>query len=257
MDPATVVGLFSGMALLFWAILSGGGIGVFISVPSFMITGGGTMAAILVAFPLKKVLATFRVASKAFFHKAPGPEKTIKDILGLAVKARRDGMLSLERAIESVNDKFLKQGAQLLIDNVPPETIKEVLERELDNLESRHEEGQMMFRSMAAYAPAFGMIGTLIGLVQMLRTLDDPSKIGGGMATALITTFYGAVFANLICLPMAEKLTMRTREEIRNRSIVIEGIIAIQAGRNPSQIEDELKAFLPPRMRDEIRRKAA
>lgn len=257
MDGATIVGFLAGTVLLFWAIISGGGLGMFLNLPSFMITGGGTMAAVLIAFPMKKVLTMVKVASKAFLHKAAGPEATIKDIMDLAVKARRDGMLSLEQAAGQVGDKFLKQAVQLLVDNVPPETIRQVLERETENLEDRHEEGQTMFKSMAAYAPAFGMIGTLIGLVQMLRTLDDPSKIGGGMATALITTFYGAVFANLVCTPMAGKLAMRTREEVRNRRIVIEGVLAIQAGHNPSQIGDTLKAFLPPGGREAIQRKAA
>ncbi len=257
MDGATIVGFLSGTVLLFWAIISGGGMGMFLNLPSFMITGGGTMAAVLIAFPMKKVLTMVKVASKAFLHKAAGPEATIKDIMDLAVKARRDGMLSLEQAAGQVGDKFLKQAVQLLVDNVPPETIRQVLERETDNLEDRHEEGQKMFKSMAAYAPAFGMIGTLIGLVQMLRTLDDPSKIGGGMATALITTFYGAVFANLVCTPVADKLAMRTREEVRSRHIVTEGVLAIQAGHNPSQIGDALKAFLPPRGRESIQRKAA
>ena len=249
MDITTLLGIASGMGLVLMAIVQGGGVGIFVNVTAMMITIGGTIGATLINFPLPKVVGVAGVIKKAFLHKQVPPERVIRTLVEFAGIARREGLLGLENRLSELEDIFLQKGVQLAIDGTAMETIRDILRIALDSLESRHKEGQAILTAMGTYAPAFGMIGTLIGLIQMLRKMDDPSMIASGMATALITTFYGALMANLICLPLAGKLKVRSEEEVMNKELVIEGIMAIQSGDNPRIVEERLKSFLSPRLR--------
>lgn len=253
MDITTFLGIASGVGLVLIAIIRGGGLSIFINIPSLMITVGGMMGATLINFPLPRVLGVMSIVKKAFLHREPPPDEIIKMLVDFATLARRDGVLALEERVTGLKDPFLRKGIQLAVDGTAPEAIGDILRTDLDFLESRHKLGQSIFTAMGTYAPAFGMIGTLIGLIQMLRQLEDPSKIGQGMATALITTFYGALMANLICLPIAGKLRVRSEEEILSRELIIEGILSIQSGDNPRIVEEKLKAFVAPRLRGRIR----
>jgi len=253
MDITTLIGIVSGVGMVLIAIFMGGGLSIFINVSSMMITMGGTIGATLINFPFSKVMGVMSVVKNAFFHKGTPPDEIIKLLVSFATIARREGLLALEEKISTIHNSFLQKGIQLAVDGTPPEIIGDILRTDIDYLESRHKVGQDIFTAMGTYAPAFGMIGTLIGLIQMLRKLDDPSKIGQGMATALITTFYGALFANLICLPIAGKLKIRSEEEIFSRELIIEGILSIQSGDNPRIVEEKLKSFIAPRLRERIK----
>ncbi len=254
MDIATIVGIISGLSFIFIAMtLGGGGLATFVHVPSFMITMGGTVAATLINYPLHEIQGVLGTVRNAFAFEYQTPISMIETLVSYATKARREGILTLESELEKTRDPFLIRGVRLAIDGTAPELIKDILTTELSYVESRHSLGQGIFTMMGTYAPAFGMIGTLIGLITMLRTLEDPSQIGQGMATALITTFYGALMANLIFLPIAGKLRTRTRSEILNKEVIIEGILSIQSGDNPRIVEQKLKAFISPKMRDYVR----
>jgi len=253
-DIGTVIGILSGLGLISLAIVQGGGASTFINIPSLMITVGGMLAATLINYPLPQVVGVMKVVQKAFFHKKASPEEVINHLVRFAEKARRDGVLALEQESQNVDDSFLQKGIQLAVDGTSPDLVREIMDTDLAFVEERHSTGQALFRSMGEYAPAFGMIGTLIGLIQMLRSLDDPSGIGVGMATALVTTFYGAFTANLICLPIAGKLKSRSEGEMLYKRITVEGVLSIQAGENPRIVEEKLKAFLSPQMRESVGR---
>jgi len=184
-----------------------------------------------------------------FFAKTMHPAELIKTLVQFTQKARREGLLALEDEAASVEDAFLSKGVQLVVDGTDPELVRSILETELSFLENRHRTGAAMFETMASLAPSFGMVGTLIGLIQMMGTLDDPEKIGPGMAVALVTTFYGTILANLVFTPLAGKLKVRSAEEILLREVMIEGILSIQAGDNPRIVEEKLNAFLAPKVR--------
>jgi len=252
MDISTVLGIVAGVGCVLVAILLGGDIFGFINIPSLMIVAGGTIAATLINYPLPKVLSVFGVLKNAFFAKERSPVELINLIVQLADKARREGLINLENSLQDVDEDFLKRGLQLAADGVDPRILRNIMETELDYQSERHEFGQDLFNAMAKYSPAFGMIGTLIGLIQMLRNLDDPTTIGPSMAVALITTFYGALFANLIFIPIAGKLKARSGEEMLYRQIILEGVLLIQAGDNPRMIAENLKVFLPPKLREQL-----
>lgn len=256
MDIATIAGIISGTGLVLLAIFMGGGLSIFFNVPSLMITVGGTIASTLISFPLPKVLGTLGVVKNAFMHKSSPVSRIIDTLVDFATRARREGILALEADAKNLDDAFLQKGIQLAVDGTTPEIIKEILTTDLAYLEDRHKIGQSVFLAMGTFAPAFGMIGTLIGLIQMLRTLNDPSTIGAGMAVALLTTFYGALMANLIFLPIAGKLKMRTEEEALLKEVMIEGILSIQSGDNPRIVEEKLKAFISPRLRGIVSKKS-
>lgn len=249
MDLATVIGIVIGTGFIIGGIMLNGSVSSFWDTPSFVIVLGGTVAATLVAFPLKKVTQAFTVARKAFSSKEISAGDTISKIIELANTARREGLLALEEACENIDDEFLQKGSMLIVDGTDPELVRNILETELSFTEERHAEGKSIFETMGSLSPAFGMIGTLIGLVNMLQKLDDPKAVGPSMAVALITTFYGSVLANLVFIPIAAKLKMRSREETLIKEIMVEGLLSIQAGENPRIIEEKLKAFLPPKVR--------
>jgi chemotaxis protein MotA len=251
-DITTVIGIVTGAGLLFLAIFQGGGVGTFINMPSLMITAGGTIAATLMNYPLGDILRVVGVIKNAFLSKMAAPEKIITKLVEFAEKARREGLLALEKDLKDVEDPFLKGGLELAIDGLDPDLVTSMLRMELNFLMERHRRGQGMFRAMGKYAPAFGMLGTLIGLISMLRSIEDPSTIGPGMAVALITTFYGTLIANLICLPLAGKLETISEHEVMVKDLVIEGIRSIQSGDSPRVVERKLTSFLAPKMRDAV-----
>ena len=250
MDIATIIGLVLGFGLILASIAMGGsGLTPFIDVPSGMIVFGGALAAALINFPLKKVLGAFGVVMKCFLFKLPDAMETIQQFKSFAEVVRKDGLLALEDQAAEIKDDFMKRGIESLISGVSGEEITQTLETELSYIEQRHVSGKKIIDSCGAAAPAFGMIGTLIGLVQMLRALDDPSKIGGGMATALLTTLYGALVANVICIPLAGKLETRNQEESNIREMMIRGIVLLGEGATPRVVEEQLLTFLSPKSR--------
>ena len=249
MDVATLVGIIGGFALIIVSILMGSPITAFLNAPGLTIVIGGTMMATLIMQRLNVVLGAFKVAGKAFFIQSESPEGIKKHIVDLAAKAKKDGMLALEK--EEIPNKFLARGIKMAVDGIQPEDIVSSLETDLTLLLRRHETGQRVFRFMGSTAPSMGMIGTLIGLVQMLRSLDDPANIGPAMAVALLTTFYGAVLAFLVFNPIAEKLKDRTEQEMLIKELIIDGIKGITKGLSPRVLDDRLVSFLAPAQRNE------
>ncbi len=246
MDIATLGGIIFGVVCIIISILLNGSLRSFYDVPSIFIVLGGGIASILISYRLSEISKVMKVTAKAFSSKQTTPEETIMLLVELSQKARREGLLALESEQERIDDDYIKQSLQLIVDGVEPDTIRESMDLELINLESRHLKGQSLFRTAAALFPAWGMIGTLIGLINLLKQLDDPSKIGPAMAVALVTTFYGSILANFICTPIANKLNIKSKEEIQQKEMIIEGILSIQAGENPRIMEHKLKTFLSP-----------
>jgi len=245
-DIATVVGVILGLALITMAILLGGTFGAYVDAPSMLIVLGGATCATMTAYPMARFLKLPQVTLKAVFSTRSNLVELVKQLVELAEVARRDGILALENAVDNIDDEFLVHGIQMAVDGSDPEAIEQVMETELENLMDRHERGKGLLDCYGRYAPAFGMIGTLIGLVAMLSNMDDPSKIGAGMAAALITTLYGAMLANIVFLPMADKLAVRSDDEVLAKTIVIHGVMAIQAGVNPRNVQSKLMTFVPP-----------
>ncbi|TVM16660.1 motility protein A [Oceanidesulfovibrio indonesiensis] len=249
MDLATIIGIILSFGLVISAIAFKGSILIFVSIESLLIVLGGTIGATLVNYPLSRVFGVFSVVKHTFFSKVDSPTDIIDQFMEYANRARREGILSLEPIIKEIDDVYLRKGLQLTVDGLEPQAIQEILEKEVIYLESRHETGAEILSALGAYAPAMGMIGTAIGLILMLQTMEDPSTIGPAMAVALITTFYGAILANLVFLPMAGKLKQRSKDEIVVKEMVMEGILAISKGENPRIIEEKLTSFLPPKDR--------
>jgi chemotaxis protein MotA len=250
MDIATIVGIVCAFALVFSAIMLGGDIILFFDVPSLMIVLGGTFGATLINYPLPDILRVLKVVRNAFFHRANTVRGLISSFVALAGIARREGILALENKLGDMKDEFMKKGIQLSVDGLEPNSIREILGTEIVSIQERHKLGSEIFTTLGTFAPALGMIGTLIGLVQMLKTMDDPSSIGPSMAIALLTTFYGAIMANLFCLPVAGKLKTRSNQEVMMKELMTEGIIAIAKGDNPRIIEQKLNAYLPLELRE-------
>ncbi len=244
MDLATVIGGVLSVVLLIGAILLGGSLSAFVDVPSLLVVVGGTIAATLVIESIPNVVGSFKVAKNTLFNKGADSVATIQKILELSNTARREGILALESV--QVEDPFLAKGLRLAVDGLPREEIRETLTVELVAMKARHTRGQKLFRFMGSTAPSMGMIGTLVGLVNMLQTLDDPAAIGPAMAVALLTTLYGAIMAFMACNPIAEKLERRTLEETANMTVVIEGVDSIVKGHNAALIKDKLQARLAP-----------
>lgn len=255
MDLATLLGIIGGLGVIVASIMMGGSAPLFVNVPSIMIVCGGTFAVTLTRVSLKHVVSSFKIGVKAFMHKKHLPQELIAEAVELANVARKEGILALEG--RDIGHPFLKQGIDLCIDGHPPETVTTMLEREIDLNIGRQDVGIKMFMAIGDAAPAMGMIGTLIGLVQMLSNMDDPKAIGPAMAIALLTTLYGAIIANVIANPIAQKLGLRSDEERLIKSMVIDGVSGIQEGRNPRVIESMLKTYLPGSQRDRDEAQAA
>ena len=248
----TFIGIVSGVSLLFIAIFQQGGLMVFINKNAIMITMGGTLAATFISFPLPRILSVIKVLTNIFRKDIQKPSAYIRRIVTLGFKARKESLLSLDDEAKKIPNRFLRKGIEMIVDGETPEMIRDVLETDLGFLNSRHYAGENIFRTAGKFAPAFGLIGTLIGLIAMLRGLGssgDINTLGPGMAVALVTTFYGAMMANLFLLPVAEKLRSRTEEEILQAQIIIEGVLMIQSGTNPRILEQKLNSFLPPDLR--------
>jgi len=247
MDIATLIGLILGVTLVGWAIVagSGGQVAAFLDLPSVILVLGGSVAAALISFPLGNVVGIVKVVKKAFFTRPQDIRQLIADMVRYAEVARRDGILSLENMARDMNDEFIRSGIQMAVDGTDPALIEQVLNNELEAVAERHAHGKGLFDNIGKYAPAFGMIGTLVGLVIMLKNMDDPAAIGPGMAVALLTTLYGSLIANMVALPIADKLGLRSDEEVLRKRIIIQGVIAIQSGDNPRIVEQKLRTFLP------------
>lgn len=255
MDLATLIGIIGALGAIGAAIMMGGDMSIFINTPGLVIVVGGTFAVTLMKFPLGLMLSAFGIAIKAFIHKTQQPSKIIEQSVELATVARKDGLLGLERV--EVESEFLRDGIQLVVDGTAPEMVHKRLSKEISLSIERNETGLNIFKAIGDVAPAMGMIGTLIGLVQMMANMDDPKAIGPAMAVALLTTLYGAVIANTIALPIADKLAHRSNEERLNKSMILEGINAIQEGLNPRMIEGLLSAYLPENKKTKSAEKAA
>jgi chemotaxis protein MotA len=251
MDIATVLGIVSAFGLVLSAIFMGSGLKIFINIPSVMIVLGGTIGITFIAYPLKDVFGVLKVVQKAIFTKNISMNELIERFKSFANKTRKEGILALESEIKDVKDEFLKKGVQLSIDGLEPQEIRDILDTEIDYVRNRHQLGAEIFTTMGTYAPAMGMIGTLIGLVQMLQSMDDPSTIGPAMAVALLTTFYGSIMANICCMPIAGKLRTRSKEEMLTKEMTIQGIISLSNGDNPRILEQKLLAFIPPNNKKE------
>ncbi len=251
MDIATLIGIIAGFGLIILNIIGGGNAAIFVHFPSMMIVFGGSFAAVLVNFPLKEVIGVFKVVSKAFFGQAEDPLPIIDTLYDLSKSARKDGLLAIDKKLSSVDNDFLRTGLEMAVDGSEAETIRNVMETELSYLMGRHLKGQQILMALGIYAPAFGMVGTLIGLVGMLANMEDPSSIGPSMSVALITTFYGALIANLVFLPLGGKLKNKSDDEIVIKEMIIEGVLAIPAGEHPKNIRRKMLNFVPPTMRGE------
>lgn len=247
MDVGTLLGIFGCLGLVLGAIMMGGSLIAFVDVPSILIVIGGVVLVTFVMFPMQTVFNSFKVAMKTLFSSAPEPTRIINQILDLANLARRESLVALEKA--SVDNDFLNKGILLVADGTEEGLLRSILETEIAFMRQRHSYGQSIMKAMGNMSPAFGMIGTLIGLINMLGALDDPSNIGPAMAVALLTTFYGAIMANVFFLPMATKLEARSAEEVLYMEIIVEGVVSILHGENPRLLQDKLEAFLMPAKR--------
>ncbi len=247
-DLATLVGLIGALALIIIAMIMSGELGMFVNVPSLVIVVGGTVFAVMAKYGLGQFLGAIKIAGKSFKNKLPDINELIDEIVGLADEARKGGLLSLEG--KEVSSDFLQKGIQLLVDGHDPDIVKSILSKDKSQAVERHNIGSSIFSAMADMAPAMGMIGTLIGLVAMLANMDDPKAIGPAMAVALLTTLYGAIIANAMCGPIADKLSLRATEEAMIKSLVIDALLAIQGGQNPRVIDSMLRNYLPESSRE-------
>lgn len=249
MDIATILGIISAFGLVIVAIAFGGGISLFINVPSLMIVMGGTLGATMINYPIKDVFGAVKVVKNVFFSKTYNSEALSGQFVEYASKARREGILALEPHVKEIDYEFFRKGLQLSVDGLEPQAIGEILETEVAAMRDRHQLGAEIFATMGMFSPALGMIGTLIGLVQMLQSMSDPDSIGPAMAVALLTTFYGSVLANLVFMPIAGKLKTRSREETRIMDMIITGVTSITNGDNPRILEQKLLVYMPPSQR--------
>lgn len=242
----TLIALVATLLIIVMGIMDGGNIGNFINIPSVLITVGGTIGAAFVSYPVADVLLAFKACVKAVKDKPASPEAEIESIVSLSTSARRDGLLSLEHKALELDDPFMKLGLTSMVDGLDPELLQKLLENELDCMIARHSGVQAVLRSLSAYAPAFGMVGTLIGLVNMLQQLTDVQALGPSMAVALITTLYGVLLANLVFTPAATKLGRLNEAEVLRKELLIEGVLSIQDGENPRMLREKLETFLAP-----------
>lgn len=247
MDLATLIGLIGSFAIIAMAMVLSGGLFMFADLPSVLIVVVGSLFVTMTKYSLGQFLGAVKVAVKAFVFKVDDPESLIDEVVELADAARKGGLLSLEG--KEVSSDFLESGIQLLVDGHDPEVVKTLLNKDMKQAIERHELGARIFQSLGDVAPSMGMVGTLIGLVAMLANMDDPKSIGPAMAVALLTTLYGAMIANMFAIPIAEKLRLRRGEESMIKSLIIDALLAIQAGQNPRVIDSMLRNYLPEKLR--------
>ena len=253
MDLMTVIGLLVSWALVIEAMMEGGSGMAYINLPSIFITVGGTSGAMMATCPADRVKTTWAIVKSAFVSHNKDMVVLVQTIVSFAEKARREGLLSLEgSAAELTDNDFLRKSIQLVVDGTDPELVRAILDTEIGILENRHVANKSLIDSGAELAPAFGMIGTLVGLIAMLGDLTNVDALGPGMAVALITTLYGSMMANMIFIPISKKLAVRSSEEVLSLELMVEGILAIQAGENPRIVEEKLKVYLPPKQRNQL-----
>jgi len=249
MDLGTVVGLVLTLALLFGAMAMGVGIGPYIDIPSILIVFGGTTGVLMVGFKMEQIKNLAKYFMIAIKPPQVDMSELIKKMVEYSTKARRDGILALEADANAESNEFLRKGLSMAVDGNEPDTIRDLLEIDLDQTSERHKANAQIFEQMGGFSGAMGMIGTLIGLVAMLMNMSDPSAIGPAMAVALLTTMYGAMVGNIVGAPVANILQIRDSDEVLVKTLIIEGIMAIQSGDNPRNLEGKLLAFLPPKER--------
>ncbi|QSX31000.1 flagellar motor protein PomA [Shewanella cyperi] len=247
MDLATLIGLLGGFAFIIMAMVSSGGLAIFVDVPSVLIVFGGSLFVVMMKFNLKQFLGAVKIAAKAFMFKLEKPEELIEQSVSMADAARKGGFLALEEA--QISNSFMQKAVDMLVDGHDGDVVREALEKDIALTEERHRTGISIFKAFGDVAPAMGMIGTLVGLVAMLSNMDDPKSIGPSMAVALLTTLYGAVIANMVAIPIADKLALRMGEEMLNRNLIMDAVLAIQDGQNPRVIEGFLKNYLSEKQR--------
>lgn len=251
MNIASLAGLLIGLAMVVTGILtSGGQIGTFIDVPSFFVTFGGSIAGVLMSNQLPDFINGFKGMGLIFKNDTADAGEVIRNIINLSNIARKEGLLALEEAASGIEDAFLKKGVMLVVDGTDPELVRGILETDLVCIEDRHKKVIGVWEKWGELGPAWGMIGTLLGLISMLKSLDDPSTIGPNMSVALVTTLYGSLIANWLCSPTAQKLKEMNAKEIMLKEVTVEGLLSIQAGENPRVIEEKLKSFLSPAVRE-------
>jgi len=253
MDIATIIGMLLGLSVVIGSILMGGGAGMFFHIPSLCVTIGGMLCATMIHFSLPQFLSIFSIIKKTLIAKIPPQSQLVQKMVNFAAINRRDGTLALEPEIKKLDDHFFAKGLQLLVDGQDADSIRDMLEPEIQYLQERHALGKKILEFMGAAAPAFGMIGTLIGLVQMLQDLSSPDQIGQGMAVALLTTFYGAFSANLVFIPLSGKLGIYSKEESIAMEMVLEGICAISQGDSPTIVRERMQAFVSHGRREEVK----
>ena len=257
MDLASIIGLIAGISFMFIGIVTGdqgfAALENFYDFTSILITFGGSFCAVLVMTgSFKEYIANLKSISLIMKRPNLNEGETIKNIIDLSNVARKEGLLALEEAANGIEDEFLKKGILLIVDGTDPELVRSILETELNCVEDRHKSVIGFWENLASMGPAWGMIGTLIGLINMLKLLSDPNSIGPQMAVALVTTFYGSILANWISTPVAVKLKANNDLEIMMKNVMVEGLLSIQAGENPRVIEEKLKSFLAPKVRAEM-----
>ena len=253
MDIASIVGMLLGVVMFVFGVLSNGGVASLHSMwdtASFIITIGGSIAGTLASFKLADFINGVKSIKLIFKDEVQDPAVVINQIISLSNTARKEGLLALEEAANGIEDDFLKKGIMLVVDGTDPELVRGIMETDLACVESRHKAKIAVWEKWAELGPAWGMIGTLVGLINMLQKMDDPSTIGPQMAVALVTTFYGSMIANWLCTPTATKLAQMNATEIRLKEVTVEGLLSIQAGENPRVIEEKLKSFLSPGVRE-------
>lgn len=242
MDLATIIGFVAAMGFVVMAMILGGDLSIFFNVPSVLIVFGGSIFVVLMQYPMSQFLTAGKVCGKAFSFKLQTPEDLIAKIVEMADAARKGGFLALEEA--EIENSFMQKGVDMLVDGHDVDVVRTTMGKDITNTTERHEAGAEIYKAMGDVAPAMGMIGTLIGLVAMLSNMDDPKSIGPAMAVALLTTLYGAMLANLFCLPVSFKLNVRAQEEKLNQSLILDGILGIADGQNPRVIEGVLKGYI-------------
>jgi chemotaxis protein MotA len=246
MDFGTIIGLVVAFALMVITIAMGGPLVVFVNIPSVMVVILGTIACMFIAYPIPRLKSVAGLIKKVTTSQVRNPEEVMLLMKDMSNRARREGVLALEDVAETLDDPFLKRGIQMVVDGHDPGAIEDVLYNEVDKIAERHADGADIMETGSVLFPAFGMIGTLMGLVQMLQNLEDPTTIGPAMSVALLTTLYGCVIANIMCIPFQKKLNMRSKDELAEKHLIIQGLLSILAGESPRFLVDRLNAQLAP-----------
>jgi chemotaxis protein MotA len=253
MDIASIIGIVGGAAMIVMSVVtSGGTLGGIIDIPSMAMTVGGSYFAMFIASPLSKALSLFKIMGRAFKIPDFGEKQIVQNMVALSEKARREGILALEDGLDDLDDAFMKNGLRLVVDGTDGAVIRSIMENEMNQIEARHMEWIGIVNTWAGFAPGFGMMGTVVGLIGMLNNLEDKSSLGPNMAVALITTLYGSMMANWLISPFSAKLLAHNSQEMKTKEMVLEGVLAIQAGENPRIMAQKLLTYLDPKIRKSI-----